>query len=126
MKVMKDPTDLDIFEADQMAITRKVDETGMDGIHQFISNAMAACVLPMPLLFAALPLPLWQRAAYESHDLAKRDPTAFNTAGAKIIWLTVRFLQDTLALGRALAEEPGMRDEATRQGWKIPDLPDEE
>ncbi len=123
MKIMQDPSDLDIFEGQQMEITRKVDETGMDGVHRFIDNAMTASVAPLPILLAMLPLPLWQRAAFESHDLAQRDPTAFNMGSAQLIWLTVKFVQDGIVLGKALLQDPRLMKEIQEKGFPIlPDL----
>lgn len=125
MHLMENQDDLDVFEGNQAVITHKADQSGKEGLENFISNIMRICEGSLPTMLGQMPLELWQRAAYEAHSLAQRDPTEFNKGKAGIIWLHVRFIQDSLRLGRSMLENDALRKEAADRGWAMPEIPEE-
>lgn len=125
MHWMNDPEDLDVFEGRQAQITAKADQTGKQGLDNFLGNLLMRCNLTLPELINEMPIEMWQRAAYEAHSLAQREPTEFNKGKADVLWLHVRFIQDSLRLGKSLLENKALRKEALDRGYEMPVIPEE-
>lgn len=112
MKVMENARDLDEFDPDQIDLTN----TNPENLKNLCMSAMALCGSFRMILFQ-IPLPHWQRAAYEMRGRAEKEQTEASDMAAKIMWEVVLFMQ---AMHKLYGEATGndrLKGEMTAMGF---------
>ena len=111
---MKHPLDLDPFHADQIEGTRRIDENGPRLVIPLIAKASHLCSASLALL-SAMPLEVWQRAAYESAVMAQKPDCDHGIAAmSEVLWQVVVFLQE----GKRLTSERMKNDPVCREHFQ--------
>jgi hypothetical protein len=89
---MKSPDDLDVFDSEQIAITRELDlERG--GHLKLVSSMILGLTAVHSAMRVVGPLEHWQRAAYEAHQAAERSSSTSSKLIAGELWRIVEYLQ---------------------------------
>ena len=84
-RYMRDISDLDVFESEQIAITRELDkQEGSEAV--FVKDMILRLSGVHSLIRMSAGLPVWQRAAYEAHQIARKSGTAPERIIALELW----------------------------------------
>jgi cytochrome c biogenesis protein ResB len=114
---MRSPDDLDEFDSGQASLTREIDrEKGSNVL--LVRKAIEYLSLVQSDM-RAVPLEIWQRAAYEAHRLAVLCRKTPERLVANALWRLVEYYQGVLESADVAVHDPEIRAGVKSIGEKL-------
>ncbi len=123
MQTMKFPHDLEIYEPDQIDMTRKIDED--KEVRETLVRSAVFNMLQLKIAsLSHTPMAYWQRALHEANAL--RDGTPHIETMVAILWAFVKYLQEDRRISLEAMHQPGflefMRKATGKEDLDLEDL----